>query len=157
LSPSQPVWKERQAQVLYWKQVQDNIATTLDSIKKNFLFDRDTPDSTGLDSALVFLVAKKKDIAQYIYDIKMARSTWVSSPMQTEAEEGSLVIEGLLELDSTDNRMKGLVGILAQLVRGYESVSGDVVYLERVIGSQRVELAITDVDSGSVSMHPFRR
>lgn len=157
LSPSQPVWKERQAQVLYWKQVQDNIATTLDSIKKNFLFDRDTPDSTGLDSALVFLVAKKKDIAQYIYDIKMARSTWVSSPMQTEAEEDSLVMEGLLEPDSTENRMKGLVGILPQLVRGYERLIGDVVYLERLIGSQRVEMAITDVDSGSVSMHPFRR
>lgn len=157
LSPSQPVWKERQAQVLYWKQVQDNIATTLDSIKKNFLFDRDTPDSTGLDSALVFLVAKKKDIAQYIYDIKTARSTWVSSPMQTEAEEDSLVMEGLLEPDSTENRMKGLVDTLPQLVRGYERLIGDVVYLERLIGSQRVEMAITDVDSGSVSMHPFRR
>lgn len=157
LSPSQPVWKEKQAQVLYWKQVQDNIATTLDSIKKNFLFDRDTPDSTGLDSALVFLVAKKKDIAQYIYDIKTARSTWVSSPMQTEAEEDSLVMEGLLEPDSTENRMKGLVDTLPQLVRGYERLIGDVVYLERLIGSQRVEMAITDVDSGSVSMHPFRR
>lgn len=157
LSPSQPVWKERQAQVLYWKQVQDNIATTLDSIKKNFLFDRDTPDSTGLDSALVFLVAKNKDIAQYIYDIKTARSTWVSSPMQTEAEEDSLVMEGLLEPDSTENRMKGLVDTLPQLVRGYERLIGDVVYLERLIGSQRVEMAISDVDSGSVSMHPFRR
>src|SRR5690606_36961100 len=118
LSPSQPVRKERQAQVLYWKQVQDNIATTLDSIKKNFLFDRDTPDATRLDSALVFSVAKKKDIAQSIYDIKMARSTGVSSPRQTEAAEDSLVMEGLLEPDSTANRMKGLVGISRQLVRG---------------------------------------
>src|SRR5690606_41170423 len=77
--------------------------------------------------------------------------------MQTEAEEDSLVMEGLLEPDSTENRMKGLVGILPQLVRGYERLIGDVVYLERLIGSQRVEMAITDVDCGSVSMHPFRR
>src|SRR5690606_33872504 len=77
--------------------------------------------------------------------------------MQTEAEEDSLVMEGLLEPDSTENRMKGLVDTVPQLVRGYERLIGDVVYLERLIGSQRVEMAITDVDSGSVSMHPFRR
>lgn len=157
------IWKERQAQVQYWKQIQDTLSTTVDSIKKSLLFERVAPDSTELDSTLVFLGATKKGISQYIYDIKTARTMWLSTPVQTRVEADSLLeadslaMEELLGMDSVEKRTKDLIDTLPQLIRGYERLIGDVVYLERLIGRQQAEIGIVNVDSGTVEMHPVRR
>ncbi len=156
------VWKERQAQVHQWKQVQDTLSTTVDSIKKSLLFERKTPDSTALDSTLVFLGATKKGISQYIYDIKNARTIWSSTPAQIQVEADSLLevdslVTGLLGTDSLEKGAKDLIDTLPQLIRGYERLIGDVVYLERLIGRQQAEIGIVNVDSAAAEMNPVRR
>lgn len=163
LYSQQVIWKERQAQVQHWKQVQDTISTTVDSIKKRFFFERDTLDSKELDSTLVFLGTKKKQISQYIYDIKTARTTWLSASTQAQDEEDSLTeadslnVKELLGADSVEKITKDLIDTLPQLIRGYERLIGDVVYLERWLGRQQAEIRVADVDSGNVQMHPVRR
>ncbi len=162
LYSQQVIWKERQAQVQHWKQVQDTISTTVDSIKKSLFFERGTLDSTELDSTLIFLGTKKKQISQYIYDIKIARTTWLSASTQAQVEEDSLAegdslnVEELLETDSVEKITKDLIDTLPQLIRGYERLIGDVVYLERWFGRQQAEIGVADVDSGTVQMHPVR-
>src|SRR5690606_37982105 len=163
LYSQQVIWKERQAQVQHWRQVQDTISTNVDSIKKSLFFERDTLDSAELDSTLIFLGTKKKQISQYIYDIKTARTTWLSASTQAKVEEDSLTegdslnVEELLGTDSVEKITKDLVDTLPQLIRGYESLIGDVVYLERWFGRQQAEIGGADVDSGTVQMHPVRR
>lgn len=162
LYSQQVIWKERQAQVQHWKQVQDTISTTVDSIKKSLFFERGTLDSTELDSTLIFLGTKKKQISQYIYDIKIARTTWLSASTQAQVEEDSLAegdslnVEELLGTDSVEKITKDLIDTLPQLIRGYERLIGDVVYLERWFGRQQAEIGVADVDSGIVQMHPVR-
>lgn len=151
------IWKERQAQVQQWKQVQDTLSTTVDSIKKNLFLERTALDSAVLDSTLIFLGAKKKGISQYIDDIKAARTTWLSIPAQMQAEEDSLAVEELLETDSIEKITKDLIDTLPQLIRGYERLIGDVVYLERWLVGQRVGITGADVDSATVEEKPVRR
>ncbi|HLT88433.1 MAG TPA: mechanosensitive ion channel domain-containing protein [Sphingobacterium sp.] len=153
----QSIWKERQAQVQYWKQVQDTISITVDSIKRSLFVKRTILDSTELDSTLIFLGAKKKEISQYIADIKTARTIWLSTPAQTQVEEDNSVVEELLKTDSIEEITKGLIDTLPQLIHGYERLIADVVYLERWIGRQRTEIAVADVDSGTMEKIPFRR
>ncbi|TYR34449.1 mechanosensitive ion channel [Sphingobacterium phlebotomi] len=151
------IWKEKQAQVHYWKQVQDTFSTTVDSIKKSVLFERTAPDSTELDSTLVFLGAAKKEISQYIYEIKTARTNWLSTPELVQVEADSLVMEELLETDSIKKIAKDLIDTLPPLIRGYERLIGDVVYLERWISRQQAEIGTIAVDSATVEMNPVRR
>ncbi|MBD1434585.1 mechanosensitive ion channel [Sphingobacterium sp. DN00404] len=156
------VWKERQAQMHQWKQVQDTLSTTVDSIKKSLLFERKAPDSTALDSTLAFLGATKKGISQYIYDIKTARTIWSSTPAQIQVEADSLLevdslVTGLLGTDSLEKGAKDLIDTLPQLIRGYERLIGDVVYLERLIGRQQAEIGLANVDSAAAEMNPVRR
>lgn len=158
----QVTWKERQAQVQHWKRAQDTISTSIDSIKKSLFFERGTLDSTKIDSTLIFLGTRKKQISQYIYDIKTARTTWLSAPTQTQIEEDSLTkgdslnVEELLGTDSVEKITKDLTDRLPQLIRGYERLIGDVVYLERWFGRQQAEIAGADVDSSIVQMRPVR-
>ncbi|PRD51404.1 mechanosensitive ion channel family protein [Sphingobacterium gobiense] len=151
------IWAERQAQLQHWKRVQDTFSLTVDSIKKRFLFERGTRDSTALDSTLIFLIEKKKGISKYIYDIKTARTTWPLTSAHTPVEGDSVVLEELLETDAIENKNKHLVDTLSHLINGYERLIADVIYLERWIGNQRAELAINDVDTSTVKKKPIQR
>lgn len=165
-STQQAVWTERQAQVKHWKQMQDTALETLDSVKKKFSVERGTPDSTELDSALVFLDQKKKDISRYIYEIQTARETWlpiavktqIAADSMTETDSLAMADRSLeadsLEADSLRNGRQSLTDTLPELLHGYELLIEDVTDLERWISRQREEIATADVDSTAVARNP---